>query len=390
MNDKSSHLHAELTTLFSEANKAHRKNSDKIVILNDLTDNHVAVGEDAERLFEMFGWQTATAIVGNERMSIMPICDDILQEKGLFGFQQTETMVDLLDIRVENAEEAELSIAQQTIDAFRRCCLHKDIVFPTEGLQHHLIEHGVEHEHVYPFVEKSGDSLSLICQDARRESVVSGQSWNVSRERIPLLSSLAEYLHMLMHDMEKKCIVIGEQGRVWSELQSQASFNEYEVYKNIHEDKRLIVDHGAFYEAYGDDAVFLARLLHLPLWSRYCGKRGDVQLLMLSPNMADMAIGLYGVQTDRTMVCDDLCRMRLRPSFLNDFLHLEEIYEHASLLVKKDGGYAVRASLNGSNLPMRDIPKDMGDLYMSMSEGLAKSTFLNGILHAAYDRLKKS
>ena len=389
MNDTNIPLHAELTTLVSDAGKAHRGHSDKIVILNDLTDNHVAVGEDAERLFEMFGWQTATAMVGNERMSIMPICDDILLTKGLFGFQQTETMVNLLDIRVEDAEEAELSIAQQTIDAFRRCCLHKDIVFPVESLQLHLTEHGIEHEHVNPFVEKSGDSLSLICLDARRVSVVSGQSWNVSRERIPLLLSLAEYLHVLMHDMEKQCMVIGEQGRVWSELQSQASFNEYEVYKNIHEDKRLIVDHGAFYEAYGDDAVYLARLLHLPLWSRYCGKRGDVQLLMLSPNMADVAIGLYGVETDRTMVCDELSNMRLRPSFLNDFLHLEEIYEQASLLVKKDGGYAVRASLNSCSLPMRDIPKDMGELYMAMPEGLAKHILLNGIVHAAYDRLTK-
>ena len=52
---------------------------------------------------------------------------------------------------------------------------------------------------------------------------------------------------------------------------------------------------------------------------------------------------------------DELMSMRIRPSFLNEYLRLDEVFKNESLLVKKDGGYAVRASQKGRALPMKDI-----------------------------------
>ena len=53
-------------------------------------------------------------------------------------------------------------------------------------------------------------------------------------------------------------------------------------------------------------------------------------------------------------------------------------------VLKKDGGYAVRAKLYGSMLPMRDISKETGCRYMRMPEGLDKRIFLNSILYKTY------
>lgn len=373
-----------MAMLCFEASRVREEKSEVIAILYDQIDNHVAVGEDAVRLYEMFGWQTATASLGNEQMSVMPICDDILLTSGLFDFQLAETMVDLMDIRVDDPLEAELSIAQQTIDAFRRE-FPQDLLFPADGLRHYSIEHCIEHEHSYPFIEKSGDTLTLVRSDATYETVVSDQSWNVSRERIPLLTDLAEYLHMLMHDKQMQSKVVGESGRVWCELQSRAVIDEYMERKTFHKSRRLLMDHASFYEAYGDDAVSLAKELHRPLWSRYVTNDGDVPMLMLSPDMADVAMSLYDdVEEFKAHSVDELMSMRIRPSFLNEYLRLDEVFKNESLLVKKDGGYAVRASQKGRALPMKDIPREMGERYMAMPEGLAKRIYLNGILHSAY------
>jgi len=378
------YFNRNLTMLCSEASSVRKGRGEVIAILYDQIDNHIAVGEDADRLFEIFGWQTATASWGDGQMSVMPISDDILLMLGMFDFQLAETMVDLMDIRVDDPMEAELSIAQQTIDAFRRI-FKEDLLFPIEGLCDHSVSHGIEHEYSYPFVEKKGETLSLIRSDAKYETVVSGQSWNVSRERIPLLTSLAENLHILMHEKERQSMTVGMSGTALYTLKAQIVIDEYKNKKSRHDGKRLLVDHGAFLEAYGDDAVSMARQLHLPLWSRYGGIHGEMTMLMLSKDMAEVMEIMYGdVVVEKARARDEMGKMCLRPSFLNDCLSLRDDYGNASVFVRKDGSYAVRASKGREMLPMKEIPRELGNQYLEIQDKLAKRVFLNGILHAVY------
>ena len=384
------YFNRDIVTLFSEAAKAKENHPDDIIILYDQIDNHVAVGNDADKLFERFGWQTATADVNGSRLSVMPISDDVLCTKGLFDFHLLETAVDLLDIRLIDPREAELSIAQQTVDAFRRGLPVEEMVFPIKDIQYHTVKRGIEHAYHYPFVEKSGDSLSLFRSDAVRESVVIGQSWNVSLDRIPMLTSLAEYLHLLMHDMEKRNQVLGIRGKANSDISSFISYEEYTMLQKMYPGKRLLIDQGSFLETYQDDAVSIAREFHHPLWSRDCGTYGLATMLMLSPQMAGYVTDLCeDVAIVKGWMSDKIDNMRLRPSHLNDFLQMEEVFQDVSIFVKKDGHYAVSATLDGSPLPMYEIPKEMGDRYMIMPDGLAKKVYLNGILHTAYDRMRR-
>lgn len=384
------YFNRDIVTLFSEAAQAKECHPDDVIILYDQIDNHVAVGNDADKLFERFGWQTATAEVDGSRMSVMPISDDVLCAKGLFDFHLSETKVDLLDIRLIDPREAELSIAQQTIDAFRRGLPDEEVVFPINDIKYHTVKRGIEHVCHYPFVEKSGDSLSLFRSDAVRESVVIGQSWNVSLDRIPMLTSLAEYLHLLMHDLDKRERLLGMGALTNCNLRSLLSYEDYLVHKGRDPRKRILLDQGSFYATYQDDAVSLAREFHHSLWSRDCGIHGEIPMLVMSPLKAGYVIDLCDdVVVMKPKINDRMGRMCLWPSPLNEFLQMEEVFQDVGVFVKKDGRYAVRASLGDSPLPMCEIPKEMGDRYMNMSDGLAKDVYLNGILHTAYDRIQR-
>lgn len=222
-------------------------------------------------------------------------------------------------------------------------------------------------------MEIKDDSLSLFRSDAVRDNIVSGQSWNVDRERIPLLTSLAERLHVLMHDMQERDKAIGVSGLSESDMRAMASIEEYLCNKNLHSNKRLLVDHGQFFEAYSNDAVSLAREFHRPLWTRDCGMYGENIILVISPQVASFILGSCDdVTVKKAMMKDTVDNMRLRPSFINDYLGLEDKFEDASILQKKDGSYAVRASLGGTMLPMKDIPKIMGERYTFMPDTLAQ------------------
>lgn len=369
---------------------AKEQHRDAIIILNDQIDNHVAIGADADKLFEQFGWQTATVEVGGSRLSLMPICDDILQIKGLFNFHLTETSVDLLDIRVSDPMEAQLSIAQQTIDAFRRRVDGEEVIFPIKDLKYNTFKRGIEHAYRYPFVEKTGDSLTLFRSDAVRESVVKGQSWNVCLEKVPMLTTLAQHLHLLMHDAEKRESLIGMGAMTNCDIRSLLSFEDFKAQQKRNPLKRILIDQGSFYESYQADAVSLAREFRLPLWSRDCGIYGEVPMLLVSSQMAGYVLDMCDdVVAVKPRINDRVSRMYLKPSYLNDFLQMAEAFENPGIFVKKDGSYAVSASRDGVELPMREIPKEMGDRYMNMSDGLAKKVYLNGILHTAYDKVQR-
>ena len=383
------YFNKDIVTLFADMKKAKEVHPDDIIILYDQIDNHVAIGNDAEKLFERFGWQTATAEVGGSRMSVMPISDDVLCTKELFDFHLSETMVDLLDIRVTDPMEAQLSIAQQTIDAFRRGLPYDEVVFPVKDVRYNAVKDGIEHSHHYPFVEKSGESLSVFRSDAVAESVVNGHSWNVNLDKIPMLTSLAEYLHLLMHDLEKRERLLGTDALTNGDIRSLLSYEDYQANKKRNPQGRILMDQGDFFTAYQADAVSLAREFHHPLWSRDCGIYGEVPMLVMSPQKAGFVIDLCDdVMVVKPKIHDRMGRMSLRPSHLNDFLQMEEVFQDAGIFIKKDGHYAVRASLDGSPLPMLEIPKATGDRYMAMSDGLAKRVYLNGILHKAYEKVQ--
>ena len=113
-------------------------------------------------------------------------------------------------------------------------------------------------------------------------------------------------------------------------------------------------------------------------------------MLLVSSQMAGYALDMCDdVVAVKPRINDRVSRMYLKPSYLNDFLQMAEVFENPGIFVKKDGSYAVSASRDGVELPMREIPKEMGDRYMNMSDGLAKKVYLNGILHTAYDKVQR-
>ena len=378
-------LNRNLPILMAEALTEHRSEPGSIVILYDKADHLMAVGEDADRLYRIFGWQTAAVEANGVRTSMMPVSRDILR-LGLFPYRMKETTVNLLDILVNDPAEVLLSAAQQTIDAFRRNLsdLEKEVVFQIENVSLYAREEDIETVHAYPFLEVSGDRVSLFSLDARRVTLVTGQSWNVTREMADMLAAVAEYLHLLLHDRKMWTQAVGLAGVTGSEVQAMAAYAEYKERRQESE-KRLLLDYGGMSVAYDDDAVSLACEFHLPLWTRGCGFSGDRSMVMLSPEVAAYVTAQCAdVRVLKARVSDSMENLRVRPSELNGYLDLDGVFTEGSLFLKKDGGYAVRAKLYGSMLPMRDISKETGCRYMRMPEGLDKRIFLNSILYKTY------
>ena len=346
-------LNRNLPILMAEALTEHRSEPGSIVILYDKADHLMAVGEDADRLYRIFGWQTAAVEANGVRTSMMPISRDILR-LGLFPYRMKETTVNLLDILVNDPAEVLLSAAQQTIDAFRRNLsdLEKEVVFHIENVSLYAREEDIETVHAYPFLEVSGDRVSL--------------------------------LHLLLHDRKMWTQAVGLAGVTGSEVQAMAAYAEYKERRQECE-KRLLLDYGAMSVAYDDDAVSLACEFHLPLWTRGCGFSGERSMVMLSPEVAAFVTAQCAdVRVLKARVSDSMENLRVRPSELNGYLDLDGVFTEGSLFLKKDGGYAVRAKLYGSMLPMRDISKETGCRYMRMQEGLDKRIFLNSILYKTY------
>lgn len=72
------------------------------------------------------------------------------------------------------------------------------------------------------------------------------------------------------------------------------------------------------------------------------------------------------------------------PSFLNEGLMADVPFVRAAVFKMKDGGYGVRARLEGIELPVVRIHENMALFYLSQEEGIVKETCLNAILMRAY------
>lgn len=72
-------------------------------------------------------------------------------------------------------------------------------------------------------------------------------------------------------------------------------------------------------------------------------------------------------------------------SFISSRLKMADVpFVRAAVFKMKDGGYGVRARLEGIELPVVRIHENMALFYLSQEEGIVKETCLNAILMRAY------
>ena len=379
-------LNEDLPTLVRESEEAHRKYPSSLVVLYDAADNLMAVGDDADRLFEQFGWQTAVAQADGLEVSVMPVCREMLQVEGLINAQLVETSVIQTDIVVTDPSDLRLSFDQQVIEAFRRSLSddERDLVFHIDTIHQESPDGNMGAATDYLFIEVKGDTFSLLSSEAIRHTLVAGQSWFVNKEMIPLLDAVTERLFPLMVNKDLRSKTIGVTGVLKSTLRAMGSYDDFLKEKESCGGKLLLIDYGSFRLSYGDDAVLLAKRFYLPLWTRDCGTHGQQPVLLVTEDIKKYVQGISEITIRKSIRQDEWKDLRLQPSALNRTLYLDELFHDGSLFQKKDGTYAVRASYQNRVLPMKPVNKDDAEQYLYMKGELAKRTFLNGLLYEVY------
>ena len=71
-------------------------------------------------------------------------------------------------------------------------------------------------------------------------------------------------------------------------------------------------------------------------------------------------------------------------AFRDEYVHVD--FDSASIVKKKNGDYAIRASYKGEDLGMKDIPKPTGKLYMSLTDSVEKLALLQNTFKRYYSK----
>jgi len=106
----------DVLLLEKETASLQRIHPEHILIFKDMIGEQIAIGRNAERLFEVFGWQTATIEVDGRKITAMPIHpkDSMFLDK--LKVLVSDTKANIGNIGYVDEMEYEMSYAQQTID----------------------------------------------------------------------------------------------------------------------------------------------------------------------------------------------------------------------------------------------------------------------------------
>ena len=188
-------LNEDLPTLVRETEEAHRKYPSSLVVLYDAADNLMAVGDDADRLFEQFGWQTAVARGDGLEVSVMPVCREMLQVEGLINTQLVETSVIQTDIVVTDPKDLRLSFDQQVIEAFRRSLSddERDVVFHIDTIHQESPDGNMGAATDYLFIE----------QNVQRRVKLRRKRFSVIIRNTCVSAFLRTHILYLLHSLER-------------------------------------------------------------------------------------------------------------------------------------------------------------------------------------------
>ena len=363
----------------------------RVLVFRDRNGERMAIGRNAERLFETFGWQTATIQVDDRLVTAMPIHpnDDIF----LDGMRAIvcDTNANIGDIVFVDDMEFEMSYAQQAIDCFRQGLKEGKYVLSTGGLVYHAVNEGVNERVDFPFILLSREKIELYRSDASTYVLVEGRGWNVSRDNFVVVADTASYVNFLSDNQggEDREDLLSDECRKEEQEKADAVFREYAEAKRDRPDEIVLMVNDRLAITFGKDAVRLAKALKLGLWFRTFNHKGcAVMPMVLIP--VDMLESLSGDlrridvfrAEERVGVDNDM--ITGVPSFLNDGLVADLPFANAAVFKMKDGGYGVRARLEGMDLPVVRIDEDMAVFYLAQEEGIVKETCLNAILMRAY------
>lgn len=363
--------------------------SDAIVIFKQGNGNF-SYGQDADRLFEQMGWQTSEAQVGDKKVSWMPVNDEGIQAmsesgKVFLNPQPNVPVIRVEDVSQEVIDNEMLSLAQQKIDYIRQdnkrseaimslgmfpVMLHKDDICEVESAQ---------------FIELHGKNVDLVMTDGRSIPLVKDNSWIMSGNGRDYLIAAGE---KLMENQNEALMQLQtyDTVRMMRQMRTDDILDEYIHLKKEHSGEVLMVKHDGFTEAYGDDAVTIAKATKAHLWERETNYGRTVSMVMLTPVQVDMAdVALENTHIAVSELKEKQENLGLKSSPLNEVVYSKRIFDDGGVMKKRSGEYVAWARLEGHELPEVIIAPYRGVQFSRLSDGPEKEATLKLILQQCYE-----
>lgn len=349
-----------------------------------------AFGQDADRLFELVGWQTSGVKVGNEWMSWMPVGDlglSALAEAGIpyYNPQPNVSVIRVEDVPRKFIDDESLSLAQQCVDYFRQLNTNLDAIVSLGTFPVMIQRNAYLDVLSAQFIHFQYKNVELVMTDGEKNKMVDNNTWFVWNDGRDYMLAVAEQLEKTRNEAEMQ-IRCYDSTRMQRQMLTDDILDEYAHLKKNHSGETLIVQQDGFGEAYGDDAVKIAQTVNAHLWERETNYGRMVSMVMLTPMQMERAeMALENVHIAESKLKETQANLALKSSTLNEVLHTKQFFNDGGVMKKRSGEYVVWAKLDGQDLPEKVISPYLGVQYSRLSDGAEKDAMLKLILQQSYE-----
>ena len=377
----------DIRALRKERAKIKNRRDDIVIFPNG--DKWFVFDDDANRLFEVLGWQTSEKLMDEGAISWMSLSDEG-REALLLTDLEPISLWKHAEINVagwsseEDYKADRLSLAQQTLDYL---------------LWFNRNDHAIVNLGKFPIYSKDGDidttenicfvdfdgrgCVNLFTESGKTINLVYGQEWNMMGDGDYIIST-GNMLNAQLEDVKHMLVNYGSV-EMQRQLKTDDVMDEYNSVLSKYRYDHVLMEQQDFYEALGDDAVSMASKYHLKLWDRDAGNGLVVPMVMLNINQVDKVLSeADDVLIEESRIMESRDELALKPSPLNEGLNETLHFNESGIKKTRNGDYMVWARLNGVDLPDKEITPEMGIRYLRLTGGAEKEVLLRSALQQSY------
>lgn len=361
---------------------------DDIVIFPN-GDNWFVFDDDANRIFEVLGWQTSEKLMDEGAISWMSLSDEG-REALLLTDLNPISLWKHAEINVagwsseEDFKADRLSLAQQTLDYLLYRNDNANAIVNLGKFPIYSKDGDIDTTENVCFVNFAGRGcVNLFTESGKTINLVYGQEWNMIGNGDYIISTgnmlnaqREDVLHTLVHY---------DSVEMQRQLKTEDIMEEYNTFLSKYRYDHVLMEQQDFYEALGDDAVSMANKYHLLLWDRDAGSGQSVPMVMLSMDQVDRVLSESDdVLIEESRIMESRDELALKPSPLNEGLHETLHFNESGIKKTRSGDFMVWARLNGVDLPDKEISPEMGIRYLRLTGGAEKEVVLRAALQQSY------
>ena len=380
---------------FSDDIRALRKERERIKGLRDDIvafqngDKWFVFDDDANKLFEVMGWQTSEKLMDEGAISWMSLSNEgrsalLITDLNIISVRE-HAGIDVAGWSSEEDYKADrLSLAQQTLDYLLLFNDNDNAIVNLGKFPIYSKDGDIDTIENVCFVDFEGHgTVNLFTESGKTINLVHGQEWNMIGNGDYIIST-GNMLNAQLEDVQHT-LVHYNSVEMQRQLKTDDIMEEYNSVLSKYRYDHVLMEQQDFYEALGDDAVAMACKYHLKLWDRDAGNGLVVPMVILNINQVDKVLSeADDVLIEESRIMESRDELALKPSPLNEGLHETLHFNESGIKKTRNGDFMVWARLNGVDLPDKEISPEMGIRYLRLTGGAEKEVLLRSALHQSY------